>query len=148
MNPYVTEPDQIPPTDRYADDPDYGRYKPKPDDLQIDPQHVSSQAPGSFPYWVSVLDLCNESNRVYPADEGGRDVFALGSIIVKSSHLHGQGKEIDYSYADANECRAVGIARDVLGNLGVRVPRMYFAGKVGTILDIPSDTGIDSRMVL
>lgn len=108
MNPYVTEPDQIPPTDRYADDPDYGRYKPKPDDFQIDPQHVSSQAPGSFRYWVSVLDLCNESNRVYPADEGGRDVFALGSIIVKSSHLHGQGKEIDYSYADANGVSSCG----------------------------------------
>ncbi|EPS30002.1 hypothetical protein PDE_04952 [Penicillium oxalicum 114-2] len=68
-----------------------------------------------------------------PADEGGRDVFALGSVIVKSSHLHarrekGQGAEIDYSYTDANESQAIALAKTVLKD--VKVPENYFAGKI------------------
>ncbi|KAK3393802.1 hypothetical protein B0H63DRAFT_444017 [Podospora didyma] len=81
---------------------------------------------------VAVVDLCTESVRIYPADEGGRDVFALGSIIVKSSHLHTIGgtqhTEIDYSYADANEFQAISTAKSALR--GVHAPDMYFAGKV------------------
>ena len=70
---------------------------------------------------------------MYPADEGGRDVFALGSVIVKSSHLHArreksQGAEIDYSYTDANESQAIALAKTVLKD--VKVPENYFAGKV------------------
>lgn len=132
MNPYESNPDKIPATDRYADVPFYGRYFPRADDFRVDPQHVNSLSPASLKYWASVVALCNESVRIYPADEGGRDVFALGSVIVKSSHLHnlgdGQHTEIDYSYADANELRAVDIARGILKD--VRVPEMFFAGKV------------------
>ncbi|KAI2617024.1 kinase-like domain-containing protein [Hypomontagnella submonticulosa] len=116
----------------YADVPFYGRYFPRSDDFRIDPQHINSQSVDSLKYWASVLDLCDESVRIYPADEDGRDVFTLGSIIVKSSHLHetknGQPTEIDYSYADANELQAVDIAKGVLKD--VRVPDIYFAGKI------------------
>ncbi|MBE3045343.1 hypothetical protein IMZ48_22890 [Candidatus Bathyarchaeota archaeon] len=87
MNPYVSDPDQIPATDLYADVPFYGRYLPRPDDFHVDPRHVNSQSPDSLQYWASVVGLCKETARIYPADEGGRDVFALGSVIVKSSHL-------------------------------------------------------------
>lgn len=132
MNPYVSRPDDIPSTDNYADVPFYGRYFPRPDDFHVDRQHTNSQSPDSLRYWAAVVDLCNESIRIYPADEGGRDVFALGSIIVKSSHLHEKGDsqhdEIDYSYADANEVQAIAIAKTVLKD--VRVPEIYFAGKV------------------
>jgi hypothetical protein len=68
--------------------------------------------------------------RIYPADEGGRYVFALGNAIVKSSHLH-DTREIDYSFTDANEARAITMAKDVLGD--IRVPEIYFAGKVFTV---------------
>ncbi|KAI0403561.1 kinase-like domain-containing protein [Xylaria palmicola] len=133
MNPYESNPDNIPATDRYADVPFYGRYFPRHDDFRVDPQHVNSQSPASLQYWASVVDLCNESARIYPADEGGRDVFALGSVIVKSSHLHGpknggQPAEIDYSYADANEVQAVAIAKSALED--VRVPEIFFSGKI------------------
>ncbi|KAM7215569.1 Protein kinase-like domain containing protein [Rhypophila decipiens] len=132
MNPYTANPDDIPSTDRYADVPFYGRYLPKPDDFRIDRQHVNSQSPAALQYWASVLDRCDESVRIYPADEGGRDVFALGSIIVKSSHLHSPGEsqhvQVDYSYADANEIEAIALAKKVLK--GVRVPEIYFAGKI------------------
>ncbi|KAI1758544.1 hypothetical protein GGR53DRAFT_516760 [Hypoxylon sp. FL1150] len=132
MNPYVSNPDDIPALDNYADVPFYGRYFPRPDDFQVDPQHINSHTAESMQYWASVIDLCNESVRIYPADEGGRDVFALGSVIVKSSHLHknidAQYNKTDYFYADMNEIEAIQIARSVLDH--VRVPEIYFAGKV------------------
>lgn len=132
MNPYVSNPDNIPATDKYADVPFYGRYFPRQDDFRIDPQHVNSHSTASLQYWASVVDLCNDSVMIYPADDGGRDVFALGSVIVKSSHLHnrgsGQHTEIDFSYADANELQAVAIAKSILKD--VRVPEIFFSGKV------------------
>lgn len=134
MNPYTTEPEHIPSTDLYADVPLYGRYRPKPGDFCVKPEHIGSQSSDATQYWESVVSLCDESTRIYPADEGGRDVFALGSVIVKSSHLH-DTPEIDYSFADANEVEAISIAKNVLGN--IRVPKIYFAGKV-MILEVLS----------
>lgn len=127
MNPYVTDPNRIPPSDLYADVPFYGRYFPKPDDFRVNLQYVSSQSPDSMKYWASVVDLCNDAVRIYPADKGGRDVFALGSVIIKSSHLH-DTQEVDYSYANANEIRAISITKCLLKD--IRVPEIYFAGKV------------------
>lgn len=79
-----------------------------------------------------MISLRTEEIRIYPADEGWRDVFALGSVIMKSSHLHAlesaQGTEIDFSYADKNEIRAIALARPVLKD--VKVPGIHFAGKV------------------
>lgn len=132
MNPYEADPSKIPATDLYADIPLYGRYYPKPDDFRVDPQHVNSPATDSLRYWASVVRRCTDENRIYPADEGGRDVFVLGSVIVKSSHLHPREgatyPEIDFSYADANEIEAIGLAKIVLKD--IQVPEIYFAGKV------------------
>ncbi|KAJ5110867.1 hypothetical protein N7532_001402 [Penicillium argentinense] len=130
MNPYETDPDKIPTTDLYADVPFYGRYCPKPDDFRVDLQHVNSETTESLKYWASVVSLCTEELRIYPADKGGRDVFALGSVVVKSSHLHAcEGEtEIDFSYADANEIRAIALAKSVLKD--VKVPEIYFSGKI------------------
>lgn len=127
MNPYTSNPDEVPSSDSYADVPLYGRYLPKSDDFRIDPQHLNSQSEDSRRYWASVLALCTEANQIYPADDNGRDVFALGSVIVKSSHLH-EHPEIDYVYADANETQATDIARSALN--GVQIPNIYFSGKV------------------
>lgn len=132
MNPYETDPEKIISTDLYADIPLYGRYCPKPDDFRLDPQHVNSHSADSRKYWASVLNLCNNAVMIYPADEGGRDVFALGSVIVKSSHLHARAgvecSEINFLYADANEIEAITLARGVLKD--IRVPEIYFSGKV------------------
>ncbi|KFZ05388.1 hypothetical protein V501_08398 [Pseudogymnoascus sp. VKM F-4519 (FW-2642)] len=132
MNPYASNPGDIPASDMYADVPLYGRYFPRQDDFRADAQHINSLSTASLEYWTLVVKLCNESVRIYPADEGGRDVFALGSVIVKSSHLHNSGnsqiKEIDFSYADANEVQAITIAKSILKD--VRVPDILFAGKL------------------
>ncbi|KAJ5540692.1 hypothetical protein N7494_005768 [Penicillium frequentans] len=64
----------------------------------------------------------------HPAGEGGHDVLALGTVIVTSSHLHarkGGFREIDYSFAEANEAQAVALAKIVLKD--VIVPEIYFA---------------------
>ena len=108
-NPYETDPEKIPSTDPYADVPSYGRYCPSPDDFRVDLRHVQSQTADSLSYWASVLDLCTQEDRICPGIEGGRDVFALGSVIVKSSHLQiseGDSTVKDFSYADANEIEA------------------------------------------
>ena len=126
MDPYAIEPEHIPVTDSYADIPLFGLYCPKPGDFSVKLEHVTCQSSAAMQYWESVVSLC-DATRLYPADESGPDVFALGNIIVKSHHLHYTG-EIDYSFADSNEVEAISIAKDVLGD--IKVPEIYFAGKV------------------
>ncbi|KAF5026428.1 hypothetical protein F66182_1493 [Fusarium sp. NRRL 66182] len=132
MNPYETNADNIPAGDRFSDIPLYGRYSPASDDFRPDPEHISSVSQDSLKYWASVLDLCNTANRIYEGLEGARDVFALGGVIIKSSHLYAQlqGRRAarDFSYADANEVKATALARTVLKD--VKVPIIYFASKI------------------
>ena len=131
MNPYEADPDKISTSDRHIKSPFYGRYLPQPDDFQPDPKHINSTSSESIKYWTTVLEQCDESNRLYENYEGNRDVFALGSVIVKSSHLLEVpgGRECrDYSLVDANEVQAIALARKVLGD--VRVPEICFAAKV------------------
>ncbi|KAJ5725079.1 uncharacterized protein N7483_006436 [Penicillium malachiteum] len=85
---------------------------------------------------LEISDILNDDyktwSQVYPADTGGRDVFALSSVIVKSSHLHaledGHCPEIDFSYADANEIQAISLAKIVLCD--VEAPEIYFSGNI------------------
>ncbi|KAJ0163864.1 hypothetical protein CTA2_2228 [Colletotrichum tanaceti] len=102
MSHFASRPEEIPDTDQHADVPLYGRCSPTPDDFRIDTQ---------------------SSVRIYTAGGGGRDVFALGSITIKSCHLHeGVGvrhTEIDYSNVDANEIRAIALARRVLADMNI-----------------------------
>ncbi|KAG5974653.1 hypothetical protein E4U55_008124 [Claviceps digitariae] len=132
MNPYEADPTKIPTDDLYSDIPLYGRYLPASEDFQPDSKHINSASEDSLKYWTSVLDLCDTSNRIYEGLEGARDVFALGSVIIKSTHLHArlQGRRAsrDFSYADANEVKATALARTVLKD--VKVPIIYFAGKI------------------
>jgi len=132
MNPYESNPENIPPTDRYADVPLYGRYLPSLTDFTPNSNYVNCTTPESLEYWSTVLEKCTVHNRIYENEDGGRDVFALGSVIIKSSHLkailQGRRSYRDYSYADANEVEAIALARKVLGS--VKVPQVYFAAKV------------------
>lgn len=132
MNPYEARPEKVPSTDRYADEPLYGRYFPLPSDFKPDAKFIGATTPDAIEYWAGVLKDCTESNRIYENQDGGRDVFALGQVIVKSSHLkkipEGRRAHRDYSYADANEVKATAIAKTVLGD--VKVPNIYFASKV------------------
>ena len=131
MNPYETDPTAISPSDLYGDSPLYGRYVPHGDDFQPDLQHSNSTSPESLKYWESILESCDWSNRLHHIS-GARDVFALGSVIVKSGHLSNYTLPCDHSLADQNEVSAVALVREVLEGLGIQVPMIYFAGKVRT----------------
>lgn len=130
-NPYETDPARIPEGDLYADIPLYGRYGPHASDFKPAPEHINSTSDASLKYWEDVLAQCTESTHVYKneLEENGRDVFALGSVIIKSGHLH-DSPTWDYSYNDANEVAAIALARGPLAELGVKVPEIYFTGKV------------------
>ena len=134
MNPYEAHPGRIPPDDRYADVLFYGRYHATAADFQPDAAYLLSTSSKAIAYWSSVLAQCDETNRIYENLDGDRDVFALGRVIVNSRHLHpeqeGRHSTRDYSLADMNEVAATAVARQPLGELGIMVPEIYFAGKV------------------
>lgn len=131
VSPYETDPAKIPRNDRYADIPLYGRYGPAVYDFKPQLEHINSTSSQSLRYWEEVLSRCDDSNLVYKneSDDDGRDVFALGSVIIKSGHLH-KTPTRDYSYNDANEVAAVAIAQKPLAKLGIKAPEIYFTGKV------------------
>ncbi|KAF4982960.1 hypothetical protein FZEAL_1530 [Fusarium zealandicum] len=99
------------------------------------PEHINSESSESLAFWQTVLSRCDSSNLVYKneLDDDGRDVFALGSVIIKSGHLH-ETRTRDYSWNDKNEVVADALAQKPLAELGIKVPEIYFAGKVFTQL--------------
>ncbi len=128
-NPYEADPNKIPASDLYREEPMFGRYLPQPTDFVPDPEHINSTTPESITYWASVLARCTPENRIYENETGGRDVFALGTVIIKSFHLKAEPGR-DYTLADANEVAATELAKPVLAKLAIRVPLIYFSNKV------------------
>ncbi|OAA57788.1 Protein kinase-like domain protein [Cordyceps fumosorosea ARSEF 2679] len=47
-NPYEADPQKIPPSDPYREEPLYGRYLPEPTDFTPDSQHINSTTPDSL----------------------------------------------------------------------------------------------------
>jgi hypothetical protein len=129
MNPYEANPSKILATDPYINEPFFGRYDPQPNDFKPDRSHINSISPESLRYWVSALERCNTSTVLFENPWAGRDVFAVGSMIIKSSHLKNCVVR-GYSHADANEVQAIALARPILHGLGVKVPEVYFTRKV------------------
>jgi len=114
MSPYDADPAKRPESDRYADVPLYGRYLPRECDFRPDDRYIKNYSDEALVYWETVLLKCTPDVRIYENQDGGRDVFALGSVIVKSSHLkeslNGRKAHRDYSLADANEVKATELA--------------------------------------
>ncbi|KAL6907183.1 kinase-like domain-containing protein [Trichoderma evansii] len=129
MDPYVTEAGKIPPTDLYYDFPLYGRYNPSPQDFKPLEKYCNSNTQEALQYWTEVLGKCDSTCYVYQNPFGGRDVFALGRIIVKSCHLGsgdvGSESSRDYSIADKNEVAAIQLVPNT-----IPVPRILFSGKL------------------
>ncbi|KAI9827432.1 MAG: hypothetical protein M1819_006973 [Sarea resinae] len=128
MNPYEADPAKVPDTDRYHDVPLYGRYLQRDDDFKPDPKYLNSTTPEAFEYWKGVLQMCDTTTRLYDVPDAGRDVFAVGSIIIKSDHLRARPDSKDYALVDANEMQAIACVREVL--TGIQTPQIYFAGKI------------------
>lgn len=135
MDPYEARPEGIPPHDLYKDLPLYGRYCPQPEDFVPEPKYCNSTTPEALHYWSTVLQKCDSRCYVYENPFGGRDVFALGSVIIKSRHLQlnrgdlGSESSRDYSITDANEIAAIRLASRV-----VTTPDIFFKGRVSYVL--------------
>ncbi|KAL1616217.1 hypothetical protein SLS54_008510 [Diplodia seriata] len=152
INPFETDPSRLPLDDPFRDLPHYGRYAPSPTDFQPCASHILSTTPASIRYWEDVLTThCNaDTLMLSPVDDGepdnntssssvalGRWIFAVGGCIIKTNHLAPPTRRRrDYSRVDANEVAALALVRkyvvDAGGNEaeGVRVPRVYFAGRL------------------
>jgi hypothetical protein len=131
MTPYEADPAKIPPEDTYTREPLYGRYLPKDDDIRPNVKYIRSKTPEALDYWASILRYCNPSIRLHESIEGRRDVFALGGMIIKSSHLNGLtnisvGR--NFFYDDMNEVEAIRLMNESLPH--IKVPEIYFNGKV------------------
>lgn len=58
-------------------------------------------------------------------------MFALGGVIVKSSHLRREHPSTrDYSRPDQDEVKAIELAMEAPAAAGVRAPTIYFADKI------------------
>jgi len=130
MDPYEADPKKISPSDPYADIPFYGRYKPCSGEFVPNPPPGHSASDAVIRYWEGIiLDQCTLANRMY-GFEGWRDIFALGNVIIKSSHLSATPPVRDFAMSDANEPVAIGLAAGCLRELGIQVPTIHFQGKV------------------
>lgn len=130
MNPYETDPSKIPASDLYIGELAFGRYTPEEGEFKPDPRHISNRSDQSSAYWDTVLDKCTPEVRIYESMDRGRDVFALGAIIVKSNHLKPieESDTYDRTFADRNEIEAIALVRKNVPDC--RVPSIYFAGMV------------------
>jgi hypothetical protein len=129
MNPYETDPKKIPPKDIYIREPHFGRYATDPSDYKPKKKLILSCSDAAIAYWKSILELCSQWTRIVENLGEGRDVFAIGTMIIKSGHLNPRHSR-DFTSADANEMAGAALAQTVLSELGVRVPEYYFRGKV------------------
>ena len=139
-NPFETDVTKVPSTDLYTDRPLYGRYEPHPDDFVPDPERRQDD----LEYWESVLERCSEENRI-SSIPGRRETFAVGSIIVGSSHLQypKDYPTINYLARDRNEVKALSMMREEFANY--KVPKIWFQGHVSSKLT--SSTLISNDMV-
>lgn len=135
MDPYETDPGKIPPTDLYAHVLFHGRYEPSPGDFVPAPPPGPWTSDVVLRYWESVVyEKCTWANRMYDIDEL-RDVFAVGSVIIKSNHMTHVPSHRDHALSDANEPVAIALVRDCLAEMGIQVPTIYFQGKVEMFLE-------------
>ncbi|KAI1136792.1 hypothetical protein F5Y05DRAFT_104355 [Hypoxylon sp. FL0543] len=129
MNPYETDHSKIPREDPYVGST-YGRYKPSPGDFVPDPPSGPSRDQDVIRYWERVIrEKCTEANRMYSV-EGWRDVFGLGTVIVKSSHLSAKPLDEDFATRDANHREATLTVGYFLARSNYQVPNVLFQGKI------------------
>lgn len=133
MNPYETHPEAIPAVDPYlAQSIHYGRYMPRGDDFV--PPHdrwcdSESKAEGhpDTVYWKSVVNrFCVPENSLNISSDKV-DIFAVGSVLIRIDRDAAQESRALFN---ANELHAAKKGADVLNDIGVAVPVMYFTGLI------------------
>jgi COMPASS component SPP1 len=130
-NPYETDPERLPEDDPFRRrSAHYGRYKPRDDDFA--PRYTDWCGPDAEAkqYWEdTVKTLWTPENSLHVP--GGRQVYAAGSIIIRVDHEESIGAAAErFSSLNENELSASRNAEDILREMGVAVPTIYFCGTV------------------
>lgn len=136
-NPYETDPDKIPKHDPYllARGPHYGRYFPRADDFTPRYNYWYQSEPESISYWREVVGkYCTPENSLGGYGSGttaDREAFAAGSVIIRVDQESADGPAAEkYSLLNANELCAARKAEEVLRDVDVSVPIIYFCGTI------------------
>ncbi|KAL2850770.1 hypothetical protein BJY01DRAFT_126216 [Aspergillus pseudoustus] len=130
-NPYETDPERLPEKDPFRQrSAHYGRYRVLDDDFK--PQYSDWCGPDADAkkYWENIVKtLWTPENSLHVP--GGRKVYAAGSIIIKVDHEESIGAAAErFASLNENELSASRKAEDILRELGVTVPTVYFCGTV------------------
>lgn len=131
VNPYETDPTRVPPNDPYLlRSAYYGRYSPHPDDFVPRYNCWYLSEPELIPYWKEVVgNICRPEN--YLGEFGSRDSFAAGTVIIRVDKEDSVGPAAErYSCLNANELCAARKAQEVLKDVNVTVPVIYFCGSI------------------
>ncbi|KAK4203286.1 hypothetical protein QBC40DRAFT_317928 [Triangularia verruculosa] len=91
-----------------------GHFAPEPSHMRVQLEHINSTTPEAIEYWKRILENCTQHR--------------IGSPEWPDKPWD-PAKEIDYTYADANEAAAIRLARTKL-DPAIRTPEIYFNGKI------------------
>jgi COMPASS component SPP1 len=131
VNPYETNPEQIPRDDPFlAQSAQYGRYTPHPDDFNPHYKQWYQSDPKANAFWQDVAKkYCTSEHSL--GIPGPREAFAAGSVIIRVDHEIVDGAAAErYSCVNANELSAARKVEDALNEIGVAVPVIYFCGTI------------------
>ncbi|KAL4916323.1 hypothetical protein BDW62DRAFT_107481 [Aspergillus aurantiobrunneus] len=131
INPYETNLELIPEDDPFRQrSPHYGRYLPRETDFRPRYHDWCQYDPEATVYWEdTVKSLWKPENSLHL--EGTRQAFAAGSIIIRVDQEDATGAAAEkFSCLNANELSASRKAEDILRELEVAVPKLYFCGTV------------------
>lgn len=130
-NPYETDPQRLPKDDPYiSHGPSYGRYAPRDGDFRPRYDSWHQPEPETTAYWEDfVKKSCVPENSLNVP--GPRQCFAIGSVVVSVDLDKVDDASAErYSCVNANELSSVRKAEDVLREIGVSVPMIYYCGIV------------------
>ena len=131
MNPYETDPERVPKDDPYISrSPDYGRYTPHDDDFKPRYDRWHEPEPEATAYWEDIVrKSCVPENSLNVP--GSREAFSAGRVVIKVDNENvDDGFAEVYSCVNANELSSARKVEDVLKEIGVAVPVIYFCGTV------------------
>lgn len=130
-DPYETDPQRIPKDDPYiSQHPSYGRYAPRDGDFRPRYDSWYQPEPEITAYWEDfVKKSCIPENSLNIF--GPRQCFAIGCVVVSVDVDQVDDVSAErYSCVNANELSSVRKVEDVLREIGVSVPVIYFCGIV------------------
>ncbi|KAL3479249.1 hypothetical protein BJX99DRAFT_86784 [Aspergillus californicus] len=131
IDPYETDCKIIPEDDPFRRrSTQYGRYEPSDDDFKPRYDGWYQDDPNAIEYWEdTVRNLSTPENSLNM--QGARHAYAAGSVIIRVDQDDAVGAAAErFSSLNANELSASRKVEEILGGLGVAVPKIFYCGTV------------------